>query len=112
MLPATSTRWAGSAAIVGGALWIVYGVFLMLEPWGPAEVYREDLGYQLVTNQPLYWVYAVPGSLALGLTALALLGLSRRYGLPRSRVGKFGSVLTYLSLGLAVPSLIGAVACF
>ncbi len=110
MVAATCTRWAGPAAIVGGVLWMVYGVFLMLEPWGPAEVYREDLGYQLVTNRPLYWVYAVPGSLALVLTALALLGLSRRYRLPESRVGKLGRVLTYLSLGLAVLSFIAVVA--
>ncbi len=110
MLPATLIRWAGPAAVVGGLLWMVYGVFLMLEPWGQAEVYREELGYQLVTNRALYWVYALPGSLALILTALALLGLFRRYALPRSGVGKLGAVLTKLSLVLAVLSFLGTVA--
>ncbi len=109
MLPAGLTRWTGLGAAIGGILWTVYGAFLMLEPWGVAEVYKEDLGYQLVTNRPLYWIYTLPGGLALMLTALALLGIRREYGLPRGRVGKLGLVLTYLTLGLALLSLVGGV---
>lgn len=31
-------RWGGLAATVGGALWVPYGVFEMLEPWGTDTV--------------------------------------------------------------------------
>ncbi len=109
MLPIRFIPWTGLGAAIGGVLWMVYGVFLMLEPWGVAEVYREDLGYQLVTNRPLYWVYSLPGGLALLLTALGLLGIRRWYGLPHNRVGQLGVGLTYLTLVLAVLSLVGGV---
>ena len=39
------TRWSGLAAMLGGALWIPYGLFEMLEPWGPDVAYRDDVGY-------------------------------------------------------------------
>jgi hypothetical protein len=106
------THWASPVAIVGGLLWMVYGVFLMLEPWGAAEVYREDLGYQVVTNVGLYLLYSLPGGLALVCTALALLGITHRYGQSPSGAGKLGLVLSYLTLGLGILAVVGAVALF
>jgi hypothetical protein len=101
-------RWAGPAAVVGGVLWMVYGVFFMLEPWGPADVYYEDLGEGAITSWPLFWLYTLPGSLALVLTAVALLGIIHKSGGPKSQFGEAGTAITYVTLGLAVLSLVGA----
>jgi hypothetical protein len=94
---------------MGGALWMVHGVFLMLEPWGAADVYRDELGYQLVTNALLFWLYELPGSIAIFLTALGLVGITARYGLPASRTGKISIILTYITFVLAGLSLVGLV---
>ena len=78
MRAAVRVHLSGLAAILGGVLWVPYGVFEMLEPWGPAVIYRDDLGYQLVTAPSLFLAYSLPGSLALLLTSLGLLGLATR----------------------------------
>jgi hypothetical protein len=88
---------------------MVYGVFLMVKPWGAAEVYRDDLGYQLVTNVSLFWLYNLPGTVAIFLTAPGLVGIVTRYKLPVSRAGKIGIILTYITFGLAGLSLVGLV---
>lgn len=106
-LPVHAALWSSPAAITAGPLWILYGIFLMLEPWGQAEVYRHDLGYQLVVNAPLYWLYALPGSLALILSSLVLLGIVRRYGQLHHRAERLAVKATYFALALAVLSVVG-----
>lgn len=112
MLSGTSVRWVSWAAVIGGALWMVYGICFMLQPWGAAEVYQERLGYEVVVNMPLYWIYNLPGGLAILLTALALRGIYIRHGRLTNWFIKLGIVLTYIALGLAVLSLVGTVVLF
>ena len=96
-------RRVGVAAALGGLLWVPYGVFEMLQPWGTDTVYREDRGYEVVTDDLLYWVYSLPGSLALMFTTLALLGLFPLLGLR----GRAGRILAYAALALAILSIGG-----
>ncbi len=105
-------RWAGLAAVLGGVLWIPYGIFEMLQPWGTDTVYRDDVGYELITDAPLYRLYSLPGSLALLLTSLGLLGTLALLRLPAGRLSQVGRVLSYLAVMLAVISLGGAIALF
>ncbi len=104
--------WSTMAAILGGLLWIPYGIFEMLQPWGTDTVYRDDVGYEVITNAPLYRLYSLPGSLALLLTALGLLGALALLRLPAGRLGKAGRILTYIAVVLAVISLGGVIALF
>lgn len=105
-------RWGGPAAILGGALWVPYGVFEMVEPWGADVAYRNDVGYSVITNAPLFVAYSLPGSLALLLTSLGLLGVLTRLGVLAGRVGRIGLILAYVAAVLAVLSLAGVIALF
>ena len=105
-------RRVGAAAALGGLLWVPYGVFEMLQPWGTDTVYRDDRGYEVVTDAWLYWVYGLPGSLALLLTALGLLGVGALLRLPVGRAGRAGIALAYAALALAVLSVAGLVVRF
>ena len=105
-------RRGGAAAVLGGLLWAPYGVFEMLQPWGADTVYRDERGYEVVTDSWLYWLYGLPGSLALLLTALGLLGVFARLGLPIGRPGRTGLVLAYAALGLAALSVAGLLVLF
>lgn len=103
-------RWGGPAAMLGGVLWVPYGVFAMLEPWGAGVVYRDDVGYSVITSMPLFIMYSLPGCLALLLTSLGLLGVLVR--LPAGRTGRISLVLAYIAVALAVLSLSGVSALF
>ncbi len=99
--------------MVGGALWVPYGVFEMLEPWGAAvTVYREDVGYELITDAPLYVAYHLPGSLAVLLTSLGLLGVLALSRVSAGRTGRAGLILIYVTLALSILSLAGVIALF
>ena len=98
--------------MLGGALWVPYGVFEMLEPWGTDTVYREDVGYSLITSAPLFVAYSLPGALALLLTSLGLLGVLALLGPPAGRARTGGRILAYAALALAALSLVGVVALF
>jgi hypothetical protein len=60
---------------LGGALWIPVGVLEFVQPWGTPVRYDEGRAYDVVVERWLYRVSAAPGSLALTLTGLGLLGL-------------------------------------
>ncbi len=105
-------RWGRLAAILGGVLWVPYGVFAMLEPWGAGVVYRDDVGYSVITNTPLFVTYSLPGSLALLLTSLAMLGVLAVLGVSAGRIGRIALVLAYVAVVLAVLSLIGVIVLF
>ena len=96
----------------GGLLWAPYGVFEMLEPWGVDTVYRDDMGYALVTDTRLFVAYSLPGSLALLVTALGLLGVLARLRLPAARTGRIGRRLAYVALALGALSLLGVSVAF
>ncbi len=112
MLSANLIRWGGLAAMVGGALWVPYGVFEMLEPWGTDTVYRDDVGYSLITDTLLFVTYSLPGSLALLLTSLGLPGVAARLGLRAGRIARIGLILTYAAVALAILSLAGVIVLF
>lgn len=42
-----------------------YGVLEMPEPWGAAKVYREGVGYELITDSGLFAAYSLAGVVAL-----------------------------------------------
>ena len=100
MAPTTAGRWAGPAAILGGVLWVPYGVFEMLKPWGTDTVYREDVGYELITDTALYRIHSLPGGLALLLTSLGLLGGFALLRQPSGRMGRVGVVLAHVAVAL------------
>ena len=106
------TRWSGVAAMLGGALWIPYGILEMLEPWGADVAYREDVGYSVITDASLFVAYSMPGSLAMLLTSLGLLGVFARLGVSPSLIDRIGTNLTYIAVVLAVLSMAGVIALF
>jgi hypothetical protein len=105
-------RWSGLAALLGGALWVPYGIFEMLEPWGGDVVYREDVGYSVITDAPLFVTYSLPGSLAVLLTSLGLLGVVALLGASSGRTGRISLVLEYVALALAALGLAGVIVLF
>ncbi len=105
-------RWAGLAAVLGGVLWIPYGVFEMLEPWGVDAVYRDDPGYSVITDAALYRTYSLPGGLASLLTSLGLFGVFALLKLPVGRTGKIGLLFIYLAVVLSALSLVGVAVMF
>lgn len=101
------SRWAGLAAVLGGLLWLPHAAFEMLEPWGAATEYRDDLQYQVILDTPLFIAYSLPGAMALLLTSIALLFLLGERRLPVVGVGRVAVILARSAAGLAVLSLAG-----
>ena len=107
------TRWSGLAAMLGGALWIPYGIFEMLEPWGADVAYRDDVGYSVITDASLFVAYSMPGSLAVLLTSLGLLGVLILLRVSAAgRSGRSALILVYVALALSILSLAGVIAQF
>jgi hypothetical protein len=100
-----TSRFPARAAMTGGLLWSLFGIFEMLEPLGEAKVYVESLGYELVTRPLVFQLYHLPGAVALSLLALALVRVTASLGL--AYPGRRG--LAYLVVGLALASLVGTV---
>ena len=98
--------------LLGGALWILYGPFTMLQPWAADVVYRDSVGYSVVVDAAVFVVYSLPGSLAVVLTASGLLGLASQFR-PGSR-GKARTMsgLVYTAVGLGLISLVGVISLF
>lgn len=90
-------------AVVGGTLWIPYGILELLQPWGVDVRYDESLGYDAVVDRGLHILYGLPGSLALVLCAVGLLGLLTRLG-TRSRTA---SVAAWSAAALGATSAAG-----
>ena len=107
-----AASWGAAAAVAGGFLWIPFGFFEMLRPWGVDRAFQEDRGYEVVLDAALYRTYALPGALAATLTALGLLGLLARLALPATRVGRVARVLGWLAAGLGAVSAAGALLLF
>ena len=95
---------AALGMMAAGTLWAVYGVFEMLKPWGVAEVYRRDLGYEVITDPALYILYGIPGALALILSSFGLTTLTR--GRPGRLVG-LGRIFAFATLGAGLLGGIG-----
>jgi hypothetical protein len=103
---------AAVLAVIAGLLWIVYGSFTMLSPWGTDVVYREALGYSAVIDVFLFVLYSLPGALALILSAVALLGVIALLQHDAGGRGKAARGLTFAALGLGFLSLGGVVVLF
>ena len=105
-------RVAGPAAVLGGLLWVPYGVFEVLPPWGADVVYREEVGYSVIVDASRFVAYSLPGALALLLTSLGLLGILARPGPPAGRARTGGRILAFIALALGAVSLAGVGALF
>jgi FtsH-binding integral membrane protein len=105
-------RWLAIAAMLGGLLWMPYGIFEMLEPWGRDTEYRDERGYEVIIDAPLFAAYSLPGGLALLLTSLGLVGVLAMLGLPAQRAGRIGRVLAHVALALALLSILGILVLF
>ncbi|MDP9380879.1 MAG: hypothetical protein M3Q29_12160 [Chloroflexota bacterium] len=105
-------RGSGLGTVLGGLMWVPYGIFEMLQPWGTDTAYRDDVGYELITNNSLYRLYSLPGSLALLLTSLGLLGALTLLRLRTRRLGTVALILIYVAVVLALVSLGGVIALF
>lgn len=84
----------------------------MLRPGGVDVVYRESRGYSVVVDTSLFLLYSLPGSLALILTGIGLLGLVehfRRHSNVRSRATRG---FAYIAVGLGLISLVGVAVLF
>lgn len=103
-------RRAAAAAILGGLLWLPYGVLAMLNPWGVDVVYSEAKGYSLVVDSALFLAYSLPGGLALALTSAGLIGIVTQ--LRTHNLGRGALVFAYAALALAALCLLGAVILF
>lgn len=79
-----------ASAVVGGGLWIPYGAFELVQPWGADTRYDADRAYDVVVDRGLHHLYSLPGSLALLLCAVGLLVLLRRLGV-HSRAARLAS---------------------
>lgn len=93
--------------MLGGLLWIPYGVFEMLQPWGIHKAYGHEQGYDVVTDSLLYLLYSLPGSLALMLTAVSLLGICRHRALGTGGTVTASRALAVIALLVGGLSLIG-----
>lgn len=96
--------------MLGGALWIPYGILEMLEPWGADVAYRDDVGYSVIPVASLFVAYSMPGSLAVLLTSLGLLGVFALLRVSAGRTGRIGLILVYVALALSILSLAGVIA--
>jgi len=107
-----ATRRVATVILVGGLLWILYGPFTMLNPWGADVAYREAQGYSVIIDARLFLAYSLPGALALLLTAAGLLGVIVRLGRLGGALELITRGLTYVALGLGLVSLVGVVVLF
>jgi hypothetical protein len=107
------TRRSFAAGMVGsGALWMVYGVFTMVRPWGDDVLYSDAIGYSVVRDARLFVVYSLPGSLALILSAAGTIEMSRYIGERPSAAGTLARRLALSAAGLGVISLVGVATLF
>jgi hypothetical protein len=91
---------------------MVYGPLTMLRPWGVDVVFNAGQGYSVVVDRRSFVAYNLPGSLALALTALGLLGVTAHLRQRRTRREKTARWLAYVAVGLGVISLVGVALAF
>lgn len=101
-----------AAATAGGVLWMVYGPLTMLRPWGVDVVFNAAQGYSVVVDRRSFVAYNLPGSLALALTALGLLGVTAHLRQRRTGMEQTARWLAYVAVGLGVISLVGVALVF
>lgn len=92
MLPSILLRWGWLAAIVGGVLWIIFGV-LNAQPLGTSHTTAPFA----VRDPSLYRIYHLPAALGTLLAALGVLGLGHRLAQPAGLLARVGSVLAYIA---------------
>lgn len=107
-----SRRSAGAATLVGGMLWVLYGFFTMLTPWGADVVYREAQGYSVVVHQGLFVLYNLPGGLALVLTSWGLMQVIAHLRQRSERIDKVTRGLAFGALCLGFASVVAVIAQF
>ncbi len=103
---------AAALAVTGGLLWIPYGVFEFIQPWGEDVKYDEERAYDVVVDRGLFTLYSAPGALALVMTALAALALITLWRLPEYRWGRAARVAAVGAVGLGVVATTGVAVGF
>lgn len=103
-----ATPRRAALAVVGGLLWLPYGVLELLQPWGQDVRYDESLGYSIVLDRQLFTLYSLPGALAVLLCAFALLALQQREGV----VSRTARATAAAAAGLGAVSVFGVVLAF
>ena len=81
---------------LAGVLWAVFGVCAMLTPLGRHTAHDAGRGYDVVVDRVLYTLYALPGALAVLLSAAALLGIASGAG---RLLGAVAAALGAVALG-------------
>jgi hypothetical protein len=99
--------FAPSAAIVGGLLWIVYAILLMLQPWGEFVTAPPWPEPPAVLNSTAFAITAVAGGAALAMLALAVPATVKRLNLPVAGAGRFGVAMAWVSLPAALAAAAG-----
>lgn len=86
-------RWAGELALIGGLLWIGYGILATLQPMGAVTAVANEVGETLVTNPLAFRTAGVAGGAALMLLGLAVVGAATRYKLPGAEPNRFNTLV-------------------
>lgn len=95
------------ALVAGGILWMFHGYFKFVMPAGPDAVWQEDLGYSPILSSGLFFLYNVPGVLALLLTAWAALSFIPNIVTVRTAMKKTAVVLALLAFLLGLLAAVG-----
>lgn len=95
--------------ITGGILWILHGYLRFMTPLGPDQVWLEALGYSRILSTELFWLYDVPGVLALLLTSWATLSYLPTLRTPRAGLRRAAKLLVTLALIFGLVAAAGLV---
>ncbi len=106
---AAAGRKHGARVVVltGGLLWMAFGAFEFVRPFGSAVTYDVKLEYDVVVDRSLHLLYAGTGGSALLLTSVGLAGLAAGAGDGRRRVRQVSLVCAYAAGAAAMVTLLG-----
>jgi hypothetical protein len=93
--------------MIGGLLWIVYSILLLLKPWGDIVSASNGTEPPFVIDAGAFALTAIAGAGALALLAVALLATVRRLQLPVQGAGRFGIAMAGVAMLAAVAAAAG-----
>jgi hypothetical protein len=95
--------FAPPAAMIGGLLWIVYSILLLLKPWGDIVSAPNGMEAPFVIDAGAFALTAVAGAGALALLTVALPATVCRLQLPMQGAGRVGVAMAGVAM-LAAPA--------
>jgi hypothetical protein len=99
--------FAPPAAMIGGLLWIVYSILLLLKPWGDIVSAPNGAEPPFVIDAGAFALTAAAGACALALLSAALLATVRRLQLPVQGAGRFGVAMATIAILAALAAAAG-----